>query len=94
MSRDRASARKIETIAQELAQSGGANLLHQAQIAAEAELELTRVRAACEAIIARTAAPTGATNLVAVSRALAELEKLDRYERRALSKRKRALRAL
>src|SRR3954447_5901398 len=77
-----------------------------AQIAAEANFELARVRAAFEAVVARmsishtsNAGPddtcnTGPGKSAAPIRTLAELDKLDRYERRAFSRRRRALREL
>ena len=97
VSRHKARIREIETLARELA-AGGGDRLDQARIAAEAELELVRVREAYEAVLTRAAASGAAGELpdeaAALSGALPELEKLDRYERRAWSKRKRALRTL
>ena len=63
--------------------------------AAEAELELNRVRGAFQEVLTRAGVVGGrvdeAERAAALIRALPELEKLDRYERRAFSKRKRAL---
>src|SRR5262249_23739510 len=87
--------------------------LEQARIAAEAELELQRVRAYrqwvfkknirpmnwwCPPVRVRhrgSLAPNGARHEVAdVSGAVPQLSMLERYERRALSRRKRAMRWL
>jgi hypothetical protein len=89
---DRASSREIEVLARKLA--GAGDSLGQARLAAEAELELNRVRGAFEAVLTRAGVGGGvdeAERAAALIRALPELEKLDRYERRAFSKRKRAL---
>ena len=90
---DRASSREIEVLARKLA--GAGDSLGQARLAAEAELELNRVRGAFEAVLMRAGVVGGgvdeAERAAALIRALPELEKLDRYERRAFSKRKRAL---
>jgi hypothetical protein len=92
---DRASSREIEVLARKLAQLGAGDSLGQARLAAEAELELNRVRGAFEAVLTREGVVGGgvdeAERAAALIRALPELEKLDRYERRAFSKRKRAL---
>jgi hypothetical protein len=82
-------------LARKFAQLGVGDSLGQARLAAEAELELNRVRGAFEAVLMRAGVVGGgvdeAERAAALIRALAELEKLDRYERRAFSKRKRAL---
>jgi hypothetical protein len=66
--------------------------------AAEAELELARARAVLEAVLTRAGitaewngGPEQGTALIHV---LPELQRLERYERRAFSKRRRALRDL
>ncbi len=107
ISRDRATARKIRRAAQQMAPSAVGDSIRNAQIAAEANFELARVRAAFEAVVARmsisshtsNAGPwdtcsTGSGKSAAPIRTLAELDKLDRYERRAFSRRRRALRDL
>jgi hypothetical protein len=108
ISRDRATARKIRRAAQQMAPSAVGDSIRNAQIAAEANFELARVRAALylEAVVARmsishmsNAGPgdtcsTGSGTSAAPIRTLAELDKLDRYERRAFSRRRRALRDL
>jgi hypothetical protein len=98
VTRDKARSRRIEVLARKLAQSEAGHLLAQARVAAEAEVELGRVRAAFEAVLAHAAGSSGrgegAEGAAALTQALPELEKLDRYERRALSKRRRALRGL
>ena len=66
--------------------------------AAEAELELARARAVLEALLTRAGitaewngGPEEGTALIHV---LPELQRLERYERRAFSRQRRALRAL
>ena len=106
ITRDRATARKIRRAARQMAPSAVGDSIRNAQIAAEANFELARVRAAFEVVVARTsishmsnAGPgdtcsTGSGTSAAPIRTLAELDKLDRYERRAFSRRRRALREL
>ena len=84
----------IEQLATVLSLSSGAQKVSEhARQAAEAELDLTRIRKIRARLFetlyfADTAAPDGTTEL---NDALAKLE---RYERRAFSRRKRALRAV
>jgi glutathione synthase/RimK-type ligase-like ATP-grasp enzyme len=84
----------IEQLATVLSLSSGAQKVSEhARQAAEAELDLTRIRKIRARLFetlyfADTAAPNGMTEL---NNALAKLE---RYERRAFSRRKRALRAV
>jgi hypothetical protein len=106
ITRDRATARKIRRAARQMAPLAVGDSIRNAQIAAEANFELARVRAAFEAVVARmsishtsNAGPgdtcsTGSGKSAAPIRTLAELDKLDRYERRAFSRRRRALRDL
>jgi|SRR5438094_208369 hypothetical protein len=107
ITRDHATARKIRRAARQMAPSAVGDSIRNAQIAAEANFELARVRAAFEAVVARmsisshtsNAGPwdtcsTGSGKSAAPIRTLAELDKLDRYERRAFSRRRRALRDL
>jgi hypothetical protein len=101
ITRDRATARKIQRAARQLAPSAVGNSIRNAQIVAEATFELARARAAFEAVVARlstshrsNACSTGSGKSAALIGTLAELDKLDRYERRAFSRRKRALRDL
>lgn len=78
-------------------------------VAAEAEIHIRKIRAARTSVMTLMAArlannsvlravtecPDGAgPGIAAFEMALPELEKIDRYERRARSKRKRALRAM
>jgi hypothetical protein len=103
ITRDRATARKIQRAARHMAPSAMGDSIRNAQIAAEANFELARVRAAFEAVVARMSisptsnaglGDTGPGKSAAPIPTLAELDKLDRYERRAFSKRRRALRDL
>ena len=96
--RDKTLRRQIEVLAQTLAQSQAGNVFWQARTAAEAELELVRARAELEAVLTRAGitaerngGPEQGTALIQV---LPELQRLERYERRAFSKRRRALRDL
>ena len=96
--RDKTLRRQIEVLAQTLAQSQAGNVFWRARTAAEAELELVRARAELEAVLTRagiTAERNGGleqgTALIPV---LPQLQRLERYERRAFSKRRRALRDL
>jgi hypothetical protein len=106
ITRDRATARKIRRAARQMSPSAVGDAIRNAQIAAEAHFELARVRAAFWATFARMsishtshAGPgetcgTGSEKSAAPIRTLAELDKLDRYERRAFARRRRALRDL
>ena len=84
-------------LAQTLAQSQAGNVFWRARTAAEAELELVRARAELEAVLTRagiTAERNGTEQSTALIYVLPELQRLERYERRAFSKRRRALRDL
>jgi hypothetical protein len=81
INRDKALRRQIEVLARILAQSEGGNVFGQARAAAEAEFELARARAVLE----------GGSY---ARRDYSELQRLELYERRAFSKRRRALRDL
>jgi hypothetical protein len=98
VSRDKTLRRKIAVLARILAQSEAGNVFGQARAAAEAEFELARARAVMEAVLTRVGntaewngGPGQGTALIKV---LPKLQRLERYERRAFSKRKRALRDL
>jgi hypothetical protein len=95
---DKTLRRQIAVLARILAQSEAGNVFGQARAAAEAELELVRARAVMEAVLTRAGntaewngGPKQGTALIHV---LPKLQRLERYERRAFSKRRRALRAL
>jgi hypothetical protein len=106
ITRNRATARKIQRAARQMAPSTVGDSIRNAQIVAEATFELARARAAFEAVVARMSTShrsnarsrdtcsTGSGKPAAPIRTLAELDKLDRYERRAFSRRRRALRDL
>ena len=98
VNRDKTLRRQIEVLARILAQSEAGNLFGQARAAAEAELELARARAALEAVLMRAGITAewngGPERGAALIDVLPELERLERYERRAFSRRRRALRAL
>jgi hypothetical protein len=98
VNRDKSQRRQIAVLARILAQSEAGSLFGQAQAAAEAELELVRARAAMEAVLARAGVTAewngGPEQGTALIRALPKLQRLERYERRAFSKRRRALRDL
>jgi hypothetical protein len=85
-------------LARILAQSEAGNVFGQARAAAEAELELVRARAVMEAVLARAGNPAewngGPEQGTALIHVLPKLQRLERYERRAFSKRRRALRDL
>ena len=121
LAREPSTSTEIERLARAIAsnESSPASLYY-ARIAAEAELEIKRVRAGRIALINQTylidrypkpervmAGEEGTVNpmklliqgepervIVAFTQAVPELAKYDRYENRALSRRKRALRAL
>ena len=85
-------------LARILAQSEAGDVFEQARAAAEAEFELVRARAVMEAVLThagntaeRNGGPEQGSALIKV---LPKLQRLERYERRAFSKRKRALRDL
>jgi hypothetical protein len=91
---DAAFHEDIEKLARALSLAGGTQEISEhAREAAEAELDLKRIRKVRAFLFeklcfADAAAPDGITDLNA------KLAKLERYERRAFSRRKRALRAL
>jgi hypothetical protein len=98
VNRDKTQRRQIAVLARILAQSEAGNVFGQARAAAEAELELVRARAVIEAVLTRvgnTAEWNGRLEQgTALIHVLPKLQRLERYERRAFSKRKRALRDL
>ena len=91
VNRDKTLRRQIEVLARILAQSEAG--MGQARAAAEAELELARARAALEAVLTR-AGIGGPEQGAALINVLPELQRLERYERRAFSQLRRALRNL
>jgi len=91
---DPAFLEDIEKLAKALSLSSGTRQVSEhAREAAEAELDLARIRRVRAILFetlyfADTAAPDGITDLNS------KLAKLERYERRAFSRRRRALRAM
>ena len=81
-------------LARILAQSEAGNVFGQARAAAEAEFELARARAVLEAVLTRAGITRECVEGTALIQVLPELQRLERYERRAFSKRTRALRDL
>ena len=98
ITRDRATALKIRRAARQMSPSAAGDAIRNAQIAAEAHFELARVRTAFWAAFARMSIShtfdTGSEKSAAPIRTLVDLNKLDRYERRAFARRRRALRDL
>ena len=98
ITRDRATALKIRRAARQMSPSAAGDAIRNAQIAAEAHFELARVRAAFWAAFARMSIShtygTGSEKSAVPIRTLVDLNKLDRYERRAFARRRRALRDL
>ncbi len=85
-------------LARILAQSEAESVFGQGRALAEAELELARARAVLEAVITRAGITAecndGPEQGAAIIHVLPELQRLERYECRAFSKRRRALRDL
>ena len=94
INRDKTLRRQIEVLARILAQSEAGNVFGQARAAAEAEFELARARAVLEAVLTRAGITPECVEGNALIQVLPELQRLERYERRAFSKRTRALRDL
>jgi hypothetical protein len=98
VNRDKALRRKIAVLARILAQSEAGNVFGQARAAAEAEFELVRARGVMEAVLTRAGNTAewngGPEQGAALIKVLPKLQRLERYERRAFSKRRRALRDL
>jgi hypothetical protein len=85
----------IETLAQALVAEFGEGFTADARKAAEAQIDLLRVRAVRLNLLDRTeacASSRGSDQQVVSS--VSELQRLDRYERRAFSKRRKAFHAL
>jgi hypothetical protein len=97
VNRDKTLRRKIAVLARILAQSQPGDI-EQARAAAEAEFELVRARAVMEAVLTHAGNTAewngGPEQGSALIKVLPKLQRVERYERRAFSKRKRALRDL
>ena len=94
VNRDKTLRRQIEVLARILAQSEAGNVFGQARAAAEVEFELARARAVLEAVLTRAGITPECVEGNALIQVLPELQRLERYERRAFSKRRQALRDL
>ena len=98
VNRDETLRRQIEVLALILAQPEAENVFAQWRALAEAELEVARARAALEAMLTRAGITAdwsgGSEQGAALIHVLPEMQRLERYERRAFSKRRRALRDL
>jgi hypothetical protein len=98
VNRDKTLRRQIAVLARILAQSEAGHIIVQARAAAEAELELVRARAVMEAVLTRAGITTewngGPEQGAELIQVLPKLQRLERYERRAFSKRRRALQDL
>jgi hypothetical protein len=96
VNRDKTLRRRIEVLARILARSEAENVFGQVRVLAEAELELARARAVLEAVLTHAGITAewngGPEQGPALIDVLPELQRLERYERRAFSKRRRALR--
>ena len=90
INRDKTLRRQIEVLARILAQSEAGNVFGQARAAAEVEFELARARAVLEAVLTRAGITPECVEGTALIQVLPELQRLERYERRAFSKRTRA----
>jgi hypothetical protein len=94
VNRDKTLRRQIEVLARILVQSQAGNVFWQARAAAEAELELVRARVELEAVLTRAGITAewngGPEQSTALIHVLPELQRLERYERRAFSKRRRS----
>jgi hypothetical protein len=98
---DQALSVEAENLARELAGEGATTeILEHARRVAEAQIDLVRIRQASYDLLARnestpgrsSASPESSNRLVPPPFILAELIAIDRYERRALSRRKFAIR--
>jgi hypothetical protein len=87
-------SKEAEQLAQEIAgESASGVLLDHARRVAEAQLDLQRIRRARNEIFASMAADAGGTHTArALGTHLRKLRLLDRYERRARSRRKKSVR--
>jgi hypothetical protein len=84
---DRALIEDVEYLAQEIAGANGERVLEYARRIAEAQIDIKRIQLARQAMLAKEKATTGGSGVIK------QLMALDRYEQRARSRRKFAIRA-
>lgn len=96
---DPALSKEVEALAREIAGSPDAAVLQQARAVAEAQIDLVRIRRVRHQLEAQNFASSTAASADALPNeiqleVLDQLLKIDRYERRAMSRRKFAVRRL
>jgi hypothetical protein len=84
---DRALIEIVESFAREIAGANGERVLEYARRIAEAQIDIKRIQLARQAMLAKEKATTGGSGVIK------QLMALDRYEQRARSRRKFAIRA-
>ena len=92
-------SKEVQELAREIAGSGSPAVLQQARAVAEAQMDLVRIRRARHHLVAQNiASPNPALPEASLSdipvEVLDRLLKIDRYEQRAISRRKFAIRRL
>jgi hypothetical protein len=91
---DPSLAAEVNILAQQIAGDGANDQLQQlAARIAEAQIDLSRIRRARHALLSHARLDSGDKRLAGRADCIARLAAMDRYERRALSRRKFAIRA-